>query len=68
MRDLIWLKHLHFLPDDVTGVLELDTVEDFGDNGDKPVTNNVPLQLGGEVMWRSPVVTEPTRSGVTRSG
>ena len=24
-RDVTWLKQLHFQPDDVTGVLELDT-------------------------------------------
>jgi hypothetical protein len=68
MRDVIWLKRLHFQPDDVTGMLELDTAEDFSDNSNKPVQNNLPLRLGGEVIWSDPIVTEPTHSGVTRLG
>ena len=67
-RDVIWLKQLHFQTDDVTGVRELDTAEDCGDNGNTTVPNNLPLQAGDEVTWSDPIVTEPTRSGVTRSG
>jgi hypothetical protein len=67
-RDIIWLKRLHFQPDDVTGVLELDTAEDIGNNGNTPEQINLPLKSGGKVTWSDPAVTEPTRSGVTRLG
>ena len=57
-RDVIWLKRLHFQPNVVTGVLELDTTEDFGHDGDTPEQNNLPHYLGGEVTWSDPVETE----------
>ena len=67
-RDVIWLKRLHFQPDDVTGVLEVDTAEDIGNNCDMPEQMILPLKLGGKVTGSDPVVTEPTHSGVTRLG
>ena len=67
-QDIILLKRLYFQPDNVPGVLELDTADNFGNNGNMPVPNNLPLQSGGAVTWSDPVVTEPTHSGVTRSG
>ena len=54
-RDVIWLKQLNFQPDDVTGVLELDTTEDFGHNDDMAVQNNLPLMSGGKLCGVIPL-------------
>ena len=61
-------KPLHFQPDDVKGVLELDTAEDFGNNGYALIQNSLPVKSGGKVTWSGPIVTEPTHSRVTRLG
>ena len=59
---------MHFQPDDMAGVLELDTTEDLGNESDAPVNTVDPVKLGGNVMWSDPVMTEPTRNMVTRLG
>ena len=68
--DVIRLKKLYFQPDDLTGVLELDTAEGLYDASKSNTQVNAfkPVKLGGELMWSDPVVTEPTRNTVTRLG
>ena len=70
MRDVIWLKKMHFQPDDVANVLELDTeigLEDESESNTaiKPFES---VKLGGNITWSDPVMTEPTRNTVTRLG
>ncbi len=67
MHDVIWLKKLYFQPDDMTGVLELDTAEGLDDSSKSSTQVNAfePVRSGGKIMWS---LTEPTRNMVTRPG
>ena len=75
MHDVIWLKHMHFQPDNVARVLELEDVQDVLDDIEDVCADSVmsdasvtPLKSGGNVTWHDPVVTVPTTSSVTQSG
>jgi hypothetical protein len=51
---------MHFQPDDVTGILELEDTQDISDDmelcTDKVVSEAsvIPLKPGGYVMWNDP--------------
>jgi len=74
-HDVIWLKHMHFQPDDITGVLELENMQGIVDGIEEVHADNAtydmnvtPQKSGGSVTWNHPVVTIPTASRVTQSG
>ena len=54
-RDVIWLKCMHYQPDDTTGILELDDAQDIGNNDevsadDATSTDSVsPSKKGGNI-------------------
>ena len=70
MGDFIWLKKLHFQPDDIAGVLELYTIEGIDDSSKSTTQANdfKNVKLGGNITWSNPVVMEPTHNLVTRLG
>ena len=70
-----------FFKDDASGIIDLDTFEiienNFGselwcaidsDFTSADPSNNQPDQLGGRVMWSSPLVTWPSNAQMTCSG
>ena len=74
-HDVIWLKHVHFQPDDITGVSELEGTGDIIDDMEEihaydatSDTSVTPPKSGGSVTWNDPVVTVFTTSRVTQSG
>ena len=47
----MWLKRLHFQPDDMADVLELDMAEDLDNKSNAPVNTIEPVKLGGDITW-----------------
>ena len=80
-HDVIWLKCM-FFKNDVSGVIELDSLEEIGDDlglglgpgtdDDVSIVTSEPniqvLQPGGRVSWDDPIVTAPSASHATHSG
>ncbi len=69
-NDVIWLKKMYFQPDDVAGVLELDTEEGLGNKSESNTVMKTfeHVKSGGKITWSDPVMTELTRNMVTRLG
>jgi hypothetical protein len=83
-HDVIWLERMFFKNDvtgvidlDTFGAIEDDSglesaaglgSADGSDVINKGPTNNQPFQLGGRVMWASPLVNTPSEVCTTRSG
>ena len=74
-RDVICVKLMHFQPDTIAGVLELEDMQDVLDDVEDVCADDAmsdasvtPLKLGGNVTWHNPVVTVSTVSRVTQSG
>ena len=67
-HDVIWLEKLYFQPDDMAGVLELDTEEglDNKSESDTAMTPFKSVKMGGNITWSDPVMTELTSDTVTR--
>ena len=54
----LWLK-MHFQPNDVAGVLDLDMVGVIGNTSDTPVNTVELVKSGGKVTWSDPIMTKP---------